>query len=636
MCGIVGAWGPMQDREAVLASSRQKMKHRGPDSQGFWEDPQAQIGLGHVRLAIIDLSQAGHQPMQSACGRYVVVLNGEIYNHLALRELLQVQSRAPDWRGHSDTETLLAAIAAWGLETALQSLVGMFAFAVWDRDDQTLSLARDRMGEKPLYWGHAGEALVFASELKALRGMPGFNTTLDTAALTLMMRHNYIPAPYSVYADIKKLLPGHYVTLTASDRRQRTLPVSAAYWSAQQVAHEGREQPLSFLRDDDAIDALSEVLTSSVRGQMMADVPLGAFLSGGVDSSLIVALMQALSSNVVNTYAIGFEEPAYNEAQYAREVANHLGTRHTELYVSAQDALDVVPRLPDIYDEPFADASQIPTVLLMGLASQHVTVALSGDGGDELFGGYARYQRALRWWEKRSRLPQLLRKPAGSVAHALGKALPSRGAGQLDKFSRLMHAQGSGPFYRQFVSYWEDPAAVIQGGRVPPTIFDQPSGLPFADHMMLLDTLAYLPDDILVKVDRAAMAASLETRVPLLDHRVYAFSQRLAPHYKMRDGQGKWLLRQLLYRHVPEALIDRPKKGFGVPLGQWLRGPLKDWASSLLDPALLARHGVFHAEPVMRKWQSHQAGQHDWSAHLWGVLMTQAWLEATAETGFSA
>lgn len=636
MCGIVGAWGPLNDRQNVLANSRKVMKHRGPDSQGYWEDADANIGLGHVRLAIIDLSEAGHQPMVSACGRYVVVLNGEIYNHLALRELLQVQSRAPDWRGHSDTETLLAAIAAWGLETTLQSLVGMFAFAVWDRDARTLSLARDRMGEKPLYWGHAGEALVFASELKALRGMPGFNTAPDKTALTLMMRHNYIPAPFSVYEDIKKLPPGHYITLTAEDCRQRSLPPSSAYWSARQVAEEGKAQALSFSREEDAVDALEEVLTTAIRGQMMADVPLGAFLSGGVDSSLVVALMQALSANAVNTYAIGFEEPAFNEAEYAREVAAHLGTRHTELYVSAQDALDVVPRLPDIYDEPFADSSQIPTVLLMQMASQHVTVALSGDGGDELFGGYSRYQRAQRWWDKRSSMPGLMRKPFGSLAQTLGRALPGNSAGQLDKFGRLMHAEGSGPFYRQFVSYWEDPAAVINGGRLAPTVFDQPSGLPFADHMMLLDTQTYLPDDILVKVDRAAMAASLETRVPLLDHRVYAFSQRLTPQYKFRDGQGKWLLRQVLYRHVPEVLIDRPKKGFGVPVGQWLRGPLKDWAQSLLDPAHLARHGVFNAEPVTKKWQSHLAGHHDWSAHLWGVLMTQAWLDAQSNEGLSA
>ena len=628
MCGIVGAWGPMENRQDVLAASRKAMKHRGPDSEGFWEDPEAGVGLAHVRLAIVDLSEAGHQPMVSACGRYVLALNGEVYNHLDLRELLQVQGHAPDWRGHSDTETLLAVISAWGLEVALQSLVGMYAFALWDRDTGSLSLARDRMGEKPLYWGHVGGTIAFASELKALRSMPGFDASLDRDALTLMMRHNYIPAPYSVYAGIRKLMPGHFVTISAADFKQRALPASAAYWSAWQTAHKSLEQPLSFARDVEAIDALEQVLMTAVRAQMMADVPLGAFLSGGVDSSLVVALMQSLSSNAVNTYAIGFEEPAWDEARYASEVASHLGTRHTELYVSAQDALDVVPRLPDVYDEPFADSSQIPTILLMQMASEHVTVALSGDGGDELFGGYSRYQRALRWWEKRGRVPSLVRGPLGSVVQGLGRVMPFGGAGQSGKFNRLMHAAGSGPFYQQFVSYWEDPAALIAGGRLPETVFDQPCALPMAEHMMLLDTLTYLPDDILVKVDRAAMAASLEARIPLLDHRVYTFARRLAPEYKIRDGQGKWLMRQLLYRHVPQALIDRPKKGFGVPLGAWLRGPLKDWAAALLDPASLSRHGVFNDTLVQAKWKAHQAGQHDWSAHLWGVLMTQAWLDA--------
>ena len=628
MCGIVGAWGPLENRQDVLAASRRVMKHRGPDSQGYWEDPEAGVGLGHVRLAIVDLSEAGHQPMVSACGRYVLVLNGEIYNHLDLRELLQVQGSAPDWRGHSDTETLLAVISAWGLETALPSLVGMYAFALWDREKQTLSLARDRMGEKPLYWGHVGSTLAFASELKALRAMPGFDTTLDRDALALMMRHNYIPAPRSIYQSIAKLMPGHFVTLTAADLNQRALPPAIEYWSAWQTAHKGFEQPVSFSSDAEAVEALERVLTTSVRAQMMADVPLGAFLSGGVDSSLVVALMQNLSANAVNTFAIGFEETAWDEAGYAREVAAHLGTRHTELYVSAQDALDVVPRLPDIYDEPFADSSQIPTVLLMQMASQHVTVALSGDGGDELFGGYARYQRALRWWAKRDRVPTVARKPLGAVVQGLGRVLPLGSAGGSGKFNRLMQASGSGPFYRQFVSYWDDPAAVVAGSRVPDTVFDQPCALPLAEHMMLLDTLTYLPDDIMVKVDRAAMAASLETRIPLLDHRVYAFARRLPAHYKLRDGGGKWLMRQLLYRHVPQALIDRPKKGFGVPLGQWLRGPLKDWAADLLSSARLEGHGVFEPTLVNEKWQAHLAGKHDWSAHLWGVLMTQAWLDA--------
>ncbi|CAM5275169.1 asparagine synthase (glutamine-hydrolyzing) [Eoetvoesiella caeni] len=630
MCGIVGAWGPLPERQSIIRQSCRSLRHRGPDSDGYWEDESAGLGLGHVRLAILDLSPAGYQPMVSACGRYVLVLNGEIYNHLDLREQLLAQGKAPAWRGHSDTETLLAAFAAWGPQAALQASVGMFAVALWDRQERTLSLARDRLGEKPLYAGFAGKALVFASELKALTRVPGFDHELDRGALALLMRHNYIPAPYSVYQSMRKLLPGTWLQVSEADRDQRRLPQAQVYWSAYEEAARGHADRLSFATDGQAVDALEAVLSTAVKGQMMSDVPLGAFLSGGIDSSIVVALMQAHNEQAVNTFSIGFHEKAFNEAEHAKAVAQHLGTRHTELYVTPDDALAVVPGLADLYDEPFADASQIPTALVMRMARQHVTVALSGDGGDELLGGYSRYFRAQDWWSKREALPAGLRSPVAMLGRAAAGLLPQ--GHRKDRFSRLAQAAtaaNASEFYRQFVSYWKDPAQLVVGAQVPPTVFDRESKLPFFENMMLLDAVSYLPDDILVKVDRAAMAVSLETRVPLIDHRVFEFAQRLPFNYKVRNGQGKWLLRQLLYRHVPQELVDRPKKGFGVPLAAWLRGPLKDWAAALLDESRLRSEGVFHAGPVLQKWREHQSGRRDWSPHLWGVLMTQAWLDQT-------
>ena len=628
MCGVVGIWGPLADKQAVVEASCRRIHHRGPDSHGYWEDASAGLAFGHVRLAIQDLTEAGHQPMVSACGRYVLVLNGEIYNHLDLRAGLEEQAKAPFWRGHSDTETLLAGFAAWGVQETLQVATGMFALALWDRQDRCLTLARDRMGEKPLYVGYAGANFVFASELKALTNIPGFNKDIDRRALSLLMRHNYIPAPFSIYESMSKLAPGSLLTLSEQDLQQRSLPQAQRWWSALQVSHEAQDQPLSFTSDEQATDALEAVLTQAVQGQMISDVSLGAFLSGGVDSSMVVALMQRHSAQAVQTFSIGFDDPAFNEAEYAKAVAAHLGTAHTELYVSAADALAVVPRLPDLYDEPFADSSQIPTTLVTRMTQQHVTVALSGDGGDELFGGYSRYARALQWWARRQAVPAGLRGLLGAAAKAGAAMLPSgHRRDQFDKLSEVLGAAHEGEFYRQFVSYWKDPAQAVIGVELPATPFDAPSSLGLFERMMLLDVLTYLPDDILVKVDRAAMAASLETRVPMLDHRVFEFSQRLPASYKRRDGQGKWLLRQVLYRHVPQHMIDRPKKGFSVPMAAWLRGPLKDWGAALLDPARLRQDGLFHTGPVLQKWREHQAGKHDWSTHLWSVLMTQAWLE---------
>lgn len=634
MCGIAGIWGPLVDKRGVLTESCKRIAHRGPDSQGMWDDAHAGLMLAHVRLAIIDLSAAGHQPMVSACGRYVLVLNGEIYNHAVLRSRLEQAGRAPDWRGHSDTESVLASFAEWGVEATLQACVGMFALALWDREARTVTLARDRMGEKPLYYGYSGADFVFASELKALMPIPGFGATLSREALTLFMRHNYIPAPWSIYEGVCKLPPGTYLTLDEAAQRQRNMPEPQVYWSAIDTADRAAAHALRFGSDAEAADALEAVLSEAVAGQMLSDVSLGAFLSGGIDSSTIVALMQKQSTRPVRTFAIGFHEKRYNEAEHAKAVARHLGTDHTELYVTPQDALDMVPRLADMYDEPFADSSQIPTSLVTRMARQHVTVALSGDGGDELFGGYSRYLRVRRWWAQFGRIPRAVRTPLG-IALSASSHLPGRGAwrGKVGKMGGMLRARTHGDFYRHFVSYWHDPASVVVGGTQPPTPFSQTMRGSTLDAMMKLDAITYLPDDILVKVDRAAMAVSLETRVPLLDHRVYEFAWGLPEHYKLRGNTGKWLLRQVLQRHVPRELVERPKRGFAVPLAEWLRGPLREWADDLLDESRLRQQGLFQPEPIVRKWREHVSGHRNWASHLWGVLMTQAWLDRYRDGG---
>lgn len=628
MCGIIGIWGSLPDKQVVIDRSCQRICHRGPDDRGYWEDEHAGLALGHVRLSILDLSEAGHQPMVSACGRYVLVFNGEIYNHLELREVLEAEEKAPPWRGSSDTETILAGFAAWGVEHTLQVATGMFAMGLWDREKRTLTLMRDRLGEKPLYMGFVGRNFAFGSELKALACIPGFTGELDRRALALLVRHNYIPQPWSIYRSMQKLVPGTWLTLSEKQLLQRSLPHAHAYWSAQTVADQAAEQPLVFGSDTAAVDVLENTLGHVVRQQLISDVPLGAFLSGGIDSSTIVALMQAQSRDAVRTFTIGFDEPKHNEAVYAKAIARHLGTSHSELYVTAADALAVVPELATLYDEPFADSSQIPTVMVMRMARQHVKVALSGDGGDELFGGYSRYFRAKLWWDRRAGLPRRLRAPLGALGRLGAHLIPSGYArDQFEKLAEVISAPHAGRFYQQFVSYWKDPAEVVIGAESSTTSFDDPSGQPFLERMMLLDAVTYLPDDILVKVDRAAMSVGLETRVPMLDHHMFEFAQRLPLQYKIRDGQGKWLLRQLLYRHVPADMVDRPKKGFSIPLAAWLRGPLKEWGATLLDASRLRQDGVFYAAPVVRKWNEHQSGRRDWSTHLWSILMTQAWLE---------
>ena len=643
MCGLTGFLSrnaQQADLDTVATAMADRLRHRGPDDAGTWSDAEAGFAIAHRRLSILDLSPAGHQPMHSASGRWVLAYNGEIYNHLDLRQQLQGEGAAPAWRGHSDTETLLACFEAWGVERTLQASVGMFAIALWDRSERTLVLARDRIGEKPLYYGWQGDSFLFGSELKALRAHPAFSAAIDRGALALLLRHNYIPAPYSIYQGIRKLPPCTWLRLGAGQRD--VAPV--AYWSLADVAERGVAHPFQG-SEADALDALEQHLGNAVRGQMMADVPLGALLSGGIDSTVITALMQANSRQPVRTFTIGFDEKQYDEATHARAVAAHLGTAHTELRLSGDDALALVPQLPAMYDEPFADSSQLPTHLVMKLARQHVTVALSGDAGDEMFGGYNRYFLGPKTWERIRWMPPALRRAVGAGLTALpadtvnrllgpaaaraGIALPGDKAHKLG--ARLRHVRDQDDLYVSLVSEWPDPAAMVIGGSMPPNLLDDRSRWPtLADpvaRMMALDGLTYLPDDILVKVDRASMAVSLETRAPFLDRDVIEFAWSLPMSMKLRDGKGKWLLRQLVDRHVPSALMERPKMGFGIPLDQWLRGPLRDWAEALLDENRLTREGYLDPKPIRAAWHRHQRGEASFGYRLWSVLMFQAWLE---------
>ncbi len=587
----------------------------------------------------------GHQPMLSASGRYVVAYNGEIYNFHHLQKELEQQGF--QFHGHSDTEALLAAVEAWGVERALRRFVGMFAFALWDRRERTLYLARDRLGEKPLYYGWQGKSFLFASELKALRQHPGWMGEINRDALALYMRHNYVPAPWSIYQGIYKLVPGTLLKIPA-DCSPGHLPNPEPYWSAIEIVERGIADP--FMGNaGEAVDALESLLRETLADKMISDVPLGAFLSGGYDSTLVVALMQSLSAQPVKTFSIGFHEEGYNEAHHAKAVAGHLGTDHTELYVTPEEAMAVIPRLPHLYDEPFADSSQIPTFLVSQLARQQVTVSLSGDGGDELFGGYNRYAQGRQIVDRLQRLPgparllvarglRMLPPSAWNrVFQVLGPVLPRRlrvplPGDKLHKLAGVLGRGGDRALYKGLVSHWNEPEKVVLGGRELPTALTDPKRQArlddFTDYMMFTDLVSYLPDDILVKVDRAAMGVSLETRVPLLDHRVVEFAWRLPRRLKVRDGQGKWILRQVLYRYVPREIMDRPKMGFGVPIDHWLRGPLRDWADSLLDEGRLRREGWFDPAPIRRKWQEHLSGERNWAYHLWDVLMFQAWLEA--------
>jgi asparagine synthase (glutamine-hydrolysing) len=640
MCGIAGLIGRTGANDATLAAAMTRaLRHRGPDDAGVWADAEAGIALGHRRLSIIDLSPMGHQPMHSADGRYVIAFNGEIYNYQALRGQLADYP----YRGHSDTEVMLAAFCAWGVERAVQSFNGMFAFALWDCQEHVLYLSRDRLGEKPLYYGWLGKTFLFGSELKALRAHPAFQAEINRDALALYLRHNYVPTPYSIYRDVYKLPPATFLKVGAA--ANLTNPEPVAYWSARETAERGVRRPFEG-SPEEARDQLNGLLGDAVKLRMVADVPLGVFLSGGVDSSTIVALMQAQSNRPVRSFTIGFHDATYNEAGYAKAVARHLGTDHTELYVTPEEAMAVIPRLATLYDEPFADSSQIPTFLVSQLARRHVTVSLSGDGGDELFGGYNRYS----WWRGVWRWGGWMPRPLRTTVAAGLLALPPRTwngvfqktdrflPGQLkvhnpgEKIHKLAEAvsvDSPRALYTHLISHWKSPAVIVRDATEPPTTVTTPaSWAEVRDHtcwMMYLDLVTYLPDDILVKLDRASMGVSLEGRVPLLDHRVVEFAWQLPLAFKVRDGKSKWLLRQVLYQYVPQELIERPKTGFGVPIDSWLRGPLRDWAESLLEERRLAQEGFFDPAPIRQKWVDHLSGRFDWHHSLWDILMFQAW-----------
>jgi asparagine synthase (glutamine-hydrolysing) len=642
MCGLAGCWTASHSCEAPFREIQPMctaIAHRGPDDDGVWCDAGSGIELGFRRLAILDVSPAGHQPMASSTGRYVVVFNGEIYNFAALRASL---SDNVQWRGHSDTEVMLAAIERWGVKIAIEKCAGMFAIALWDRHERALHLVRDRLGEKPLYYGVFDGTLLFGSELKALRAHSAWRGIVDRAALSLYLRHNYIPAPYCIYENVRKVVPGTIVTFRdpASD------PEITQYWSARDVAEAGVRNPLTG-DDADSTTQLESLLRRVIGDEMVADVPLGAFLSGGVDSSALVAIMQADSTRPVQTFTIGFDEPDHNEAPHAAAVAKHIGTNHTELYVTPQDALDVIPLLPRIYDEPFADSSQIPTYLVAKLARKHVTVSLSGEGGDELFAGYNRYFWGERLWRRMDRVPAAARTVIGkallgvspkgwdSAFEAAAPILPKRfrtatPGSKVHKVASFMGADSSDGLYRGLMTHWRDPESMT-GVAEPLTALTDDGRLPSFDgvvnRMRYFDMVSELPDDILVKVDRAAMAVSLESRAPFLHPDVVEFAWRIPPNQLVRDGQGKWLLRQVLYKYVPKELIERPKMGFGVPIANWLRGPLREWADELISADRLERQGYLASEPIRRAWDEHQAGTTDNSHLLWGVLMFQAWLE---------
>lgn len=628
MCGIVGflqseVFNSSENTQQCLQSMTDSIIYRGPDSEGRWYDIDDQIAIGHRRLAILDLSESGHQPMLSDDDRYVIAFNGEIYNHIEIRQEIEISIPTIIWKGHSDTETLLKAIQVFGWEDTLQKLVGMFAIALWDQQQKELTLARDRMGEKPLYWGWSGTTLLFGSELKALKAHPAFNVEIDRDALALLLRYNYIPAPYSIYCGIKKLLPGHFVKIKIGQTREEVSPIS--YWSLKETVEKGISKP--FIGSDaEAIDLLEHTIKQSLVGQIAADVPLGAFLSGGVDSSTIVALMQAESKQAIKTFAIGFDEPGYNEAEYAKAVAEHLGTEHTEFYVTAKDALEVVPLLSSIFCEPFADSSQIPTYLVSKMAKQHVTVALSGDAGDELFGGYNTYQLLPKIWKIVSPLPTPVRKLASKLLSGL--PMPEK----LLKLVEVLPVNNRAEFYNLVISHWKNAEQLVIGAKKVPTALTDKSQWSnvdsFEEWMMSIDAQQYMVDDILVKVDRAAMANSLEVRVPMLDHRVVELAWQLPLDMKIRDKSGKWVLREVLYKYVPKELIERPKKGFSIPLAQWLRGPLREWAEPLIAEKRLREEGYFYPDKIRQAWQEHLEGHKDNSSKLWGVLMFQSWLES--------
>jgi len=646
MCGITGFLDTSRSKSSeqlTLIARRMAtcLSHRGPDADGVWVDQNTGVAFGHRRLSIIDLSPMGAQPMHSASGRYVITFNGEIYNFKALRA--ELEQLGEKFRGHSDTEIMLTAIARWGVEAALKKFNGMFAFALWDREEQTLYLSRDRAGEKPLYYGWMGKTLVFGSEMKALQQHPDFRGDIDRGAVAVYLRHNYIPAPHSIYKGIYKLPPGTFLTIRGFGSDASPKP----YWSAKVAAEDGLANPFRGT-EDEAVNQLDALLNDAVTMRMEADVPLGAFLSGGIDSSLIVAIMQANSKRPVKTFTIGFDNREFNEAESAKLVAQHIGTDHTELYVTPEEAMGVIPRLPTLYDEPFADSSQIPTFLVSQLARRNVTVSLSGDAGDELFGGYTTYQWGRSVHQNIGWMPKPLKAGLAKTIKPLSKldwnalldgrqsvvpqSLRSKDINKvLSKLTGILKVNEREALYWILLSYWMEPSSVVLGANEPLTQLTDSTKWAKIDDimhvMMYLDTIMYLPDDILVKVDRASMGVSLESRVPLLDHRIIEFAWKLPIEMKVKGALGKVPLRNLLYRYVPKQLVDRPKKGFGVPIYEWLRGPMRSWAEDLLDESRLKSEGYFDAKPIRQKWNEHVSGRRNWQAQLWAVLMFQAWLE---------
>jgi asparagine synthase (glutamine-hydrolysing) len=648
MCGINGFYSKsLSTFDNVIVKMNSAISHRGPDSNGTWIDKNSGIVLGHQRLSIIDLSVSGNQPMRSSSGQLTLTYNGEVYNHLEIRKELEKNNFNIKWRGFSDTETLLEAIDFWGIEKSLQKIEGMFAFGLWDQKKRCLILARDRIGEKPLYFGWQGKGInkvfLFGSELKALKVHPEFDRSINRNAIALQLRHNCIPAPYSIYNDIYKLLPGHYLQLNEYDLKNNLLPSPKKYWSLTDCAIHGNNNQLTLSNEEIQKD-LEKYLINSVKKQMISDVPLGAFLSGGIDSSTVVALMQSQSSQPIKTFTISFAENDYDESMYAKKIAKHLSTNHSELYVSSKTAMEVIPKLPTIYDEPFSDSSQIPTFLVSQFAKQNVKVALSGDGGDELFCGYTRHSITKNFSNISGLIPMTFRKIISngikSVSphnwNRLSKFLPglnnySKFGDKIHKGADILNARSLFDIYYILCSHWQNPTNTVINSEEPGTFLTdfkpKLKGLNSQQQMMVLDFITYLPNDILVKVDRAAMSSSLETRIPFLDHKLIEYVWKIPHSLKFRNGNGKWILKKILNQYVPKKLTERPKMGFEIPIGAWLRGPLRDWAENLLNQKRLKQERYFNPELIRDKWAEHLSGRKNWQHDLWDILMFQAWID---------
>jgi asparagine synthase (glutamine-hydrolysing) len=645
MCGITGFLSTEINENkypSLLSKMSKKIAHRGPNDSGHWFSIDDKIGLAHRRLSILDISKAGAQPMHSHSNRYVIVYNGEIYNHLSIRKEIFDYNKFNGWTGTSDTETLLKGFELWGIEKMLQKCTGMFAIAVWDKKNKCLNLARDRIGEKPLYYGWQGKSFIFGSELKAFYPHPDFKKDINKDSIFSLLRYYNVSGPNTIFKDIYKLRPGTILNINQNNTYEEKV-----FWSAHDMTLR-KNSEIKNKTDKNIKEELLSLLKNTVKNQMLSDVPLGAFLSGGIDSSLIVSLMQEQSNYPIKTFTIGFDEKGYNEAKFAKIVAKELGTDHTEMYVSPTDALNVIPELPKIYDEPFSDTSQIPTYLVSQLASKNVKVSLSGDGGDELFCGYNRYLMADKIFNKMRLVPIPIRK---SVHNALKNIKPS----QWDKFAArvrfllpdfaklnnlgdkfykgidLISSDSMVDLYLRLVTHWDDPSKALLEGK-DRLLVDYPKNIKFSSFdevrgMMLMDLVTFLPDDLLVKMDRAAMAVSLETRAPFLDHKIVEYAFNLPQKFKVRNGNTKWILKKILKEYMPETYFDRPKMGFAVPIGDWLRGPLKEWADELLNETRLKNEGYFNQKEIKLKWEQHIKKTHNWDYHLWDVLMFQAWLE---------